>query len=247
MPLNPQGTPGEGVYDIDDNLYESVCIAGIEWMAENLRTSRYKDGSVIPTGLLDDKWNNAWRNEMGAYAIYPHQEANGIDSDSEMVDAYGKLYNYFTIKDDRGVCPAGWDVPVIWSWTSDGWQTLKDYLLEEHDLSDDYDDPNGVGNALRSCLQVNHPDGGECRTSAHLRWDETSNGLYSSDQFGFSALPSGTRAWWGNYSNLGTSASMWTWNTIHDVRVVYINDSRLWFSWDDGQIEGHAIRCIRRD
>ena len=59
----------------------------------------------------------------GAYAIYPHSIVDGINSAAEMVEAYGKLYNWYAVDDDRGLCPEGWHVPTDAEWT-----TLTDYL-----------------------------------------------------------------------------------------------------------------------
>ncbi|MFM9027592.1 MAG: hypothetical protein ACKOQ6_06310, partial [Bacteroidota bacterium] len=69
------------VTDIDGNVYDVVSIAGACWMSENLKTTRYRNGSTIATGLSDAQWNQA---STGAYASY-----NNLNSNSTV---YGHLY-----------------------------------------------------------------------------------------------------------------------------------------------------------
>jgi uncharacterized protein (TIGR02145 family) len=89
------------VTDIDGNVYGTVVIGTQTWMAENLKTNRYKDGSSIPY-VLD---NNVWSNlGSGAWCYYNHDNTNN--------GLYGKLYNWYAVTDARGLCPAGWHVPT---------------------------------------------------------------------------------------------------------------------------------------
>ena len=103
------------VSDIDGNIYPIVKIGGQLWMTENLRVSRYNDGTAIP--LVTDK--NAWDNlTTPGYCWYNNDSAAWASS-------YGALYNYFTVADatSPNVCPVGWHVPTDTEWT-----TLTDYL-----------------------------------------------------------------------------------------------------------------------
>ncbi len=120
----PDGTTGT-ITDIDGNTYNTTFIGGNEWMAENLRVTKYNNDDAIPTGLSNAYWFNT---TQGAYAIYPHGSINGLDSDAEVVAAYGKLYNWHAVDDERGLCPAGWSVPG-----DDDWTQLVDYLMDEYD------------------------------------------------------------------------------------------------------------------
>lgn len=85
------------VTDIDGNVYQTVQIGNQIWMAENLKTTRFKNGDVIPTGLTDSELQNT--NEP-AY----------VTLDEEL---YGHHYNWFTISDIRGLCPEGFRVPNV--------------------------------------------------------------------------------------------------------------------------------------
>ncbi|MFP4468855.1 MAG: fibrobacter succinogenes major paralogous domain-containing protein, partial [Bacteroidales bacterium] len=190
-------TATRGMKDFDGSFYKSVLIGDQEWMAENLRVSKYKNGDAIPTGLIDVQWEST---KDGAYAVYPHGDVDGIDSHKEMVLAYGKLYNWFAVGDSRGLCPAGWSVP-----SKDDWTQLIDYVVAQGFPNDDSYDPSGAGNALKSCRQVYSPLGGDCNTSEHPRWNQLSNGF---DEFGFSALPGGARI--GKFFVIGSWGHWWT-------------------------------------
>ncbi|MBK6965358.1 MAG: hypothetical protein IPH20_15865 [Bacteroidales bacterium] len=50
-------TPGNGVTDIDGNIYTSVNLGSQEWMSENLIVTHYRNGEIIPN-ITDNSWNN---------------------------------------------------------------------------------------------------------------------------------------------------------------------------------------------
>jgi len=112
----PPATP---VTDIDGNVYKTVKIGDQVWMAENLKVTKFRDGSEIPN--LKDGWmgnrahtvNNA---APSAYVIYN-------DNSSNEADTYGYLYNWYAVNDSRNIAPEGWHVP-----SNADWQTLIDYL-----------------------------------------------------------------------------------------------------------------------
>lgn len=94
----------KGVTDIDGNNYHEVKIGTQTWMKENLKTTRYADGTII---------NDTY--------VYNNDEAN--------CSTYGRLYSWSatmrntTIEMTQGACPTGWHVP------SDAeWSTLTTYL-----------------------------------------------------------------------------------------------------------------------
>lgn len=99
-------TKGQALIDIDGNVYQTVKIGGKEWMAENLRTSKFRDGTSIPQ-ITD---NTLWANTTSsAWCWY--------NNDNPFEKPYGKLYNGYAVNDSRGLCPVGWDVPTNAEWT----------------------------------------------------------------------------------------------------------------------------------
>lgn len=88
------------VTDIDGNVYQTVQIGSQLWMAENLRVTRYRDGSVIPNITENGAWTGL---TTGARCYY--------DNDSATHDVvYGVLYNGYAITDSRNIAPEGWHV-----------------------------------------------------------------------------------------------------------------------------------------
>lgn len=95
------------VSDIDGNEYRTVRIGEQTWMAENLRTTRFRDGSPIPQVPDQAEWA-ALRS--GAWASYDNNALN--------IGLYGILYNGFAVSDARGVCPDGWKLPSATDWST---------------------------------------------------------------------------------------------------------------------------------
>jgi len=101
------------VVDIDSNWYETVIIGNQEWMAENLKTTRFSNGDTIPLVFDNSEWLQT--TSSSAYSYY--------DNDSMYIEDYGFLYNWYAARNSRGVCPEGWRIP-----TDSDWNVLIDYL-----------------------------------------------------------------------------------------------------------------------
>jgi uncharacterized protein (TIGR02145 family) len=98
-------TGGTGVTDVDGNLYPTVIINGREYMAENLRTANYNDGTVIAKITDGAVWSAL---VSGAYCW--------TEDDSASYDVlYGKLYNFEAVNSGK-LCPTGWHVPSDIEW-----------------------------------------------------------------------------------------------------------------------------------
>jgi uncharacterized protein (TIGR02145 family) len=95
------------VTDINGNYYDTIRIGSQTWMVQNLKVSKYRNGDLIPTGLANTTWQST---TSGAYAVLD----NNIINDS----IYGKLYNWYSVNDPRGLCPVGWHVPSDVEWTT---------------------------------------------------------------------------------------------------------------------------------
>jgi uncharacterized protein (TIGR02145 family) len=96
------------VQDIDGNSYSQITIGNQVWMKENLRTTKYRDGSQINKVLGAGRWfSNPTAPSYGEYFT------NSTD-----VLKYGRIYNVYAVLDDRKLCPAGWHVPSESEWTT---------------------------------------------------------------------------------------------------------------------------------
>lgn len=91
--------------DGDNNNYATVQIGTQTWMAENLKTTKFKDGSVIPNITDITPWNNTL---TPAYCWYNNNIA--------YKNTYGALYNWYAVHNDS-LCPAGWHSPTYSEWT----------------------------------------------------------------------------------------------------------------------------------
>jgi len=99
--------------DQDGNVYKTVAIGTQTWMAENLRTTKYNDGTAIPNVTSASEWEGL---TTGAYCNYNNTTSN------DTIATYGRLYNWYAVNTGK-LCPTGWHVP-----TDAEWSTLTNYL-----------------------------------------------------------------------------------------------------------------------
>ncbi len=85
----------------DGNVYNTVRIGNQVWMAENLRTTRFIDGTPIPE--VQD--TNTWKSAKTPAMCWPHNNRAAYH------DSYGILYNYEVASSNK-LAPAGWRVPT---------------------------------------------------------------------------------------------------------------------------------------
>ena len=98
--------------DIDHNVYNTITIGTQVWMKENLKTTRYNDGTTIPLVTDSASWATLW---APGYCWY--------NNDTVTYKAtYGAQYNWYTVNTGK-LCPKGWHVPSDAEWT-----VLIDYL-----------------------------------------------------------------------------------------------------------------------
>jgi len=92
------------ITDVDGNIYSTKKFINQYWMTENLKTTRFNDGT--PIGLVIDQisWKN---NQESSFCWYDNLEA--------YKETYGALYNLKAVKSDK-LCPAGWHVPSVEDW-----------------------------------------------------------------------------------------------------------------------------------
>jgi uncharacterized protein (TIGR02145 family) len=210
------------VTDIDGNQYNTVQIGSQCWMNENLKTTTYKNGSQIPNVSDSISWIGL---TTGAYIWYNNAIA--------WKNLYGALYNWAAIDDSNGLCPTGWHTPA------------DDELTMLTDFIGGTAEPNG--NKLKSCRQVNSPWEGECSTSEHPRWNEsTENG---SDDYGFSGLPGGYRNSDGAFLSIGIGFNIWSSTEIDPENAWSRNLNYLYgyvgvYQGCNKQY-GLSVRCIK--
>lgn len=95
------------VTDIDGNSYKTIQIGDQVWMAENLKTTTYNDGTPINEISNDSLWRV---DTLGAYCWYENDISNAEHN--------GALYNWYAVATQK-LCPVGWHIP-----TEDEWREL---------------------------------------------------------------------------------------------------------------------------
>jgi uncharacterized protein (TIGR02145 family) len=179
-------TCGTSAVTFDGHAYSTVEIGSQCWFAENLRTTKYADGSAIPEVTDASAWATTTDGARGAY-----------NNDAGNLATYGYLYNWYAVDSAAGLCPTDWHVPTDAEWTTltDGLGGLS--LAGEAMKSSASDTPawNGTNTSGFSAL----PGG--------IRFAFANFYAYvGSDGYWWSASPEGTEAWYrrieGGYDNV---------------------------------------------
>jgi len=100
------------VTDIDGNIYHYVTIGTQAWMVENLKVTKYRDGTSISNVTDATQWSGL---TTGAYCDYNNSASNSTTK--------GCLYNWYAVSNSLNIAPTGWHVPTDAEWT-----TLTTYL-----------------------------------------------------------------------------------------------------------------------
>jgi len=184
------------VTDIEGNVYKTIEIGSQTWMAENLRTTKYNDGTSIPMVSSFDSWKTL---TSGAYCNYNNT------SNEDSIAIFGRLYNFYSIETGK-LAPAGWHVPSFddWKFNLDG---IDPKELKEEGLTH-WPSSKVPGTNLTGFTAL--PSG--WRTSNDFE-DMGYGGLYwtSTEWVGYSE--GWTRHLWSNYFYL-TSDDQFKWNGL---------------------------------
>ncbi len=100
------------VTDADGNVYHTISIGTQVWMVENLKTTKYNDGTAIPLVTA----NTAWTALLTPAYCWYNNDVNTYKA------TYGALYNWYAVNTAK-LAPIGWHIP-----TYDEWTTLKNYV-----------------------------------------------------------------------------------------------------------------------
>jgi uncharacterized protein (TIGR02145 family) len=172
------------VTDIDGNVYNTVTIGTQTWMAENLKTTRYRNGDPIPNVTDATEWSNLL---TGAYCDYDNKPDNSA--------IYGKLYNWYAGNDSRNIAPVGWHMS-----TDEEWTILENYLISKGYNWDGSKDGDKIAKALASTSNW---------VSSTLS-GVIGNDLTKNNSTGFTALPGGYRYVSGTFLHFREKSSWWS-------------------------------------
>lgn len=204
------------VTDYDGNVYNTVTIGTQVWMKENLMVTHYRNGNAIPNVTNGSTWNNL---TTGARCYYNNDSVTNKS-------VYGALYNWYSVVDNRNICPTGWHVP------SDGeWNIMEKYLDASVDITD--------------TLFVGTDIGGILKEIGTTHWDSPNTGATNSS--GFKALPGGIRYDDGTYDMIKGWGVWWSL-TAYDALFSWVR----YLTFDSTKIDryyhyktfGSSIRCV---
>ena len=225
----PDASPCTGavtVTDVDNNTYNTVQIGSQCWMKENLRTTRYANGTSIPLSSSTYSYTEPYR-------YYPN-------NDQSNVSTYGYLYNWKAVMGSsysssanpsgvQGICPTGWHVPSDAEWTQ-----LTDYVSSQSQYVCS-SNSTYIAKALVSTTGWN----GSSETCA------VGNNPTSNNATGFSALPAG--GYFISYDGFGRVAVYWsaaeTNYTFAYYRHFHYNNAYV-YRYDNEKLFGFSVRCV---
>jgi uncharacterized protein (TIGR02145 family)/uncharacterized repeat protein (TIGR02543 family) len=101
------------IKDADGNVYTEVTIGTQVWMVQNLKTTKYRDG----TAIISVQDSASWVNNSGTaiFCWYKNDSAS-------YKNPYGAIYNWYAVNTGK-LAPSGWHVPTVAEWVE-----LQNYL-----------------------------------------------------------------------------------------------------------------------
>jgi uncharacterized protein (TIGR02145 family) len=213
--MNPELTYGT-VSDIDGNEYKTIQIGQQEWMAENLRTSRFSNGDPIANISSGAEWADLSAFSTPAWC---HLENNTWNE-----YLFGKLYNYYVVMDTRNVCPTGWHVPTDNEWDSGINFFLGGYTQSGGKMKSSYNGSlslwdlyNGDNSGLYSNESGFSGVPGGARISDGTFSSELNIGMWwTSTEYGANQAYRYYFGWQSDYLNRNT----WTWTSGNSIRCL---------------------------
>ena len=223
----------------DGNVYQTVKIGNQVWMAENLKTTRYSDGTAIPLVTGSINWDALTATDK-AYCWYNDDIANKA--------VYGALYTWAAAmngavsstanpSDIQGVCPTGWHLPSDAEWTQ-----MENYLA---DNGHNYDVTTGGGSA-KIAKSLASTSG----WTSHSGTGTVGNTDYPAyrNKSGFTALPGGYRSHHGAFESISNYGYWWSATEFSTNLAWY----RLMFYYRSHVYRGNYykevgfyVRCVR--
>jgi uncharacterized protein (TIGR02145 family) len=219
-----RGLQAQPAKDIDGNVYKTVTIGTQVWMAENLKTTKYSDGTEILHVTKDTMW---MKLTIPAYCWY-----NNKDS---YKDTYGALYNWFTTNlvynGGKNICPNGWHVP-----TNEEWGILITFL-------------SNIGYGFEgSKREIAKSMAATSGWQPHDITGNVGNHQPSNNSSGFTALPGGYRNFLGTFNYIGKYSYWWS-STESSNTNAYYRFMHNYYSYvgkaNFSKQNGFCIRCLR--
>ena len=210
------------VDDIDGNTYTTIEIGTQVWMMENLKTTKYRNGTSIPNVTDDGTWEGL---SSGAYCSYDNDPANG--------DTYGRLYNGYAVVDSRNIAPAGWHVA-----TRDEVQALLDHVGEKAKWAPKLKEAGTE--------HWNSPNWGADNSSVFTALPGGFRMEYlNTETFEFNNLGDQGR-WWASDPSGGEDLDyFYMWNSALNVMGLTGDSYPPWQYQPYDKSNGYSVRCVK--
>ena len=211
----PTSGYGPNFKDVEGTVYKSVYIGNQLWQAENLRTTKFTDGT--PVLMVENQTN--WFKNFSSNTSQPMVSI--YNNDLSLKQHQGVLYNWYVIDSlsngNKKICPQGWHVP-----TDNDWKILEEYL-------------GGSERAGGKMKEVGSLNWVNPNTSA------TNESLFSALPSGY-RLYNGNYSYMGNYGFYWSSTEN---GTSHAYFRYLYNESARIIKNSIYKSSGFSIRCIK--
>jgi uncharacterized protein (TIGR02145 family) len=212
--------------DGDGNNYPVVNIGSQIWMAENLKSTKYRNGDLVGTTSPYNKVISGETDPKYQWA-YSGTESN--------VAIYGRLYTWYAVTDIRNVCPTSWHVP------SDGeWTIMENYLI---DNGYNYDGTT-IDNKIAKSLASTSGWTSSSTIGAVGNADYPAKG----NATGFTALSGGYRSQNGTFASIGDFGNWWSTTEFDATYIWWRNlnyDFPIMYRPISVKKDGVSVRCIK--
>jgi uncharacterized protein (TIGR02145 family) len=217
VPLPEQ--PTLTVIDADGNSYHTIEIGNQIWMVENLKTTKFNDGTPISHYTFSAHGNNwgSLNNQEPFYRWADTADLNNVVEETLTFDAYGAMYNHFAIESGK-LAPKGWRIP-----SEADFKTLETFIAND-------------GNAGKEATVL--------KTTTH--WFESSGN--GTNLYGFNGVPNGYISTPGT-ATFANGICTWAtinFNTANSTRKMVQLFNQPTIIYSDNAIQlGAGIRCIQ--
>jgi uncharacterized protein (TIGR02145 family) len=87
----------------------TVIIGEQEWTNQNLSVRKFRNGDQIFLAKTPEEWENSLIEKKPAMCFYNFENDNK--------NSYGAFYNWYAVKDYRGIAPIGFHIPTDLEWS----------------------------------------------------------------------------------------------------------------------------------
>lgn len=198
--------------------YPHTKIGGRVWMTKNLNKLSFNNGDAIEIVKSEEEWINALNDEIPVACYFLYDSRNG--------DKYGVLYNYWAIKDERGLAPKGWRICTQSDVTS---------------LVDEFGGELNAGHALRSTSGWEEPF--YEKGTEKFYYDTGTN------KSGFNGFPGGSNSYGSMFKYREKNSGVWWMISKPQIAAVHTfrlasGESRVFYG-SNGKSDGCYVRCVK--